>query len=352
MAGTLKQPKTILVRCPNWVGDLVMATPFFDSLKKNFPEARLIGLMRKRLGQVLRDSPWFDQIIEVNDKTSRGFIHTIRLIRSLSPDMGILLPNSIRSTLEMWLGGTRDIYGYRRGGRTPFLTGGPQPIREGWKIIPLPMVEYYSKICLSMGLGLPEDMKPLLFFSESVHNKCDRLLKKYGINPGDLVIGLNPGARFGSSKCWPPGHFAALAELFEETFHCKLLLLVGPGEDALAEAIVEQTHAHIANTAADKIESDQITPLIQRCQLLVTNDTGPRHYAVAFDVPVVVIMGPTDPRYTASNLEKTSVLRHDVDCSPCHKKVCPRDHVCMREITPAMVLEAGKQLMVDRITRV
>lgn len=334
-----------MIRCPNWVGDLVMTTPVLDCINKNFPQAKLIGIVRKRLDQVVKDGPWFDQVIDVDDKTIRGLIETIHSVHRLRPDMAILLPNSLRSTLEVRLAGVKRIYGYRRGGRSILLTGGPRPVLRERKILPLPMVEYYLNICHWMGLELPDRSKPRLFFSDSVHEECDRLLKKYGVNPNDLVIGLNPGARFGSSKCWPPQYFAAVAEQFEEAFHCKLLLLVGPGEDALADTILKQTRAHIINTGPDKVDLELLKPLVQRCQLLVTNDTGPRHYAVAFDVPVVVIMGPTDPRFTASNLEKTSVLRHDVGCSPCHKKLCPRDHICMTGVTPTMVFRAGERLL-------
>ena len=90
---------------------------------------------------------------------------------------------------------------------------------------------------------------------------------------------------------------------------------------------------------------DLLKPLIQRCCLLVTNDTGPRHYAVAFDIPVVVIMGPTDPRYTNANLEKTIVLRRDLVCSPCHHKKCALHHSCMAEILPEEVMRAVEQLL-------
>jgi heptosyltransferase-2 len=88
-----------------------------------------------------------------------------------------------------------------------------------------------------------------------------------------------------------------------------------------------------------------LKPLVKRCNLMVTNDTGPRHYAVAFDVPVVVLMGPTDPRYTNANLERTVVLRQELPCSPCHKKVCPRGQECMTGITPSMVLAAARSLL-------
>ena len=88
-----------------------------------------------------------------------------------------------------------------------------------------------------------------------------------------------------------------------------------------------------------------LKPFVQRCGLMITNDTGPRHYAVALNVPVVVIMGPTDPRYTNANLDRTVVVRKELECSPCHKKVCPRGHECMKGIQPNEVFAAAEQLL-------
>ncbi|UCE72002.1 MAG: hypothetical protein JSU99_01460, partial [Nitrospiraceae bacterium] len=109
---------------------------------------------------------------------------------------------------------------------------------------------------------------------------------------------------------------------------------------------VEQSPATIINTGPDRVDLALLKPLINRCNLLITNDTGPRHYGVAFSVPVVVIMGPTNPVYTASNLDKSVVLRKEMDCSPCHKRTCPHGHHnCMKMITPDEVLQAGIQLL-------
>jgi heptosyltransferase-2 len=156
---------------------------------------------------------------------------------------------------------------------------------------------------------------------------------------------MNPGAQFGSSKCWPPAHFARLAELISQDWHCKILLLIGPGEEDIGKEIVKLTQTTIINTGPDKVDLAMLKPLIQRCRLLFTNDTGPRHYAVAFNIPVVVIMGPTDPRYTQANLEQTIILRQEMVCSPCHLKKCTLDHRCMTEISPEAALQAGNQLL-------
>jgi heptosyltransferase-2 len=322
-----------------------MATPIFDCLRDNYPEAKLIAVIRNYVCGVIEDGPWFDGVIGTDDKTARGFYKLVCNIRSARPDLAIVLPNSMRSALSARLAGVRKIYGYRRNGRSWLLSGGPKPIQSKNGILPVPMVQYYMEICRHLGLELPGVVKPSLFLSDLLEKRGNQLLESHGIESNDMVIGLNPGAKFGSSKCWPPEHFARLAELLEAQWDCRLLLFVGPGEDKIAQSIVEMSKTTIINTGPDRVDLALLKPLVRRCQLLVTNDTGPRHYAVAFDVPVVVIMGPTDPRYTAANLDKTVVLREELDCSPCHKKECPHDHECMRRISPETVLEASQKLL-------
>jgi len=339
------QPKKLLVRLPNWVGDVVMATPVLDCLRQNYPSAEITGLMRSYVRNVVEDGPWFDRIIDCNDKNTKGFRKVTLAIRDLSPEIAILLPNSIRSALTVWLGGVKAIYGYRRSGRSLLLTGGPKPFRSGGQILPIPMVDYYMEICRWLGLNIQDVIKPSLFISESTHKKGEQLLNSYGIEPDDMVIGMNPGAKFGSSKCWPAEYFAELAELLTKRFDCKILLFTGPGEGDIARSVIETSKASIINTFTDKVDLALLKPLVKRCQLLITNDTGPRHYAVALDVPLVVIMGPIDPRYTASNLEKTIVLRRELDCSPCHKKSCPYDHDCMRGILPEEAFQESEKLL-------
>ena len=344
-----KHLDTILVFCPNWVGDVVMATPTLKCLRQNYPAARLVGLIRGYARGVVEDGPWFDQLIAVKDKSWYGFIEAVKQIRRLKPDLAVVLPNTFRSALIARMGGASKIIGYRRNGRSFLLTDGPQPRRNGKQITPVAMVDYYLEICRRLNLKIARHTKPCLFFSDAVRAAGDQLLKRYGIVPDNTVIGLNPGARYGASKCWPPEYFARLAELLEQRWNCRLLLFVGPGEESIADEIIKLSTANIINTGPDKVDLALLKPLIQRCQLLVTNDTGPRHYAVAFDVPVVVIMGPTDPRYTHANLEKTIVIRHELDCSPCHLKECPLDHGCMGQISPESVMQAAERLLPEQL---
>ena len=112
------QIQTILVACPNWVGDVVMATPTFECIRQNYPTARIIGLIRKYAGGVVEDGPWFNDLIEMNDKTLRGLFKASQRLRRLAPDLAFVLPHSFRSALIARLGGVKEIYGYRRNGRS------------------------------------------------------------------------------------------------------------------------------------------------------------------------------------------------------------------------------------------
>ncbi|KPK31013.1 MAG: hypothetical protein AMK70_12950 [Nitrospira bacterium SG8_35_1] len=341
-----RKEKTIVVFCPNWVGDVVMATPAFSSIRRTYPEAQIVGVIRPYARGVIEDGPWFDSILDCNDKRADGFFRLIGALRRLQPDTAILFRHSFRSALIARLGKAAKIYGYRRDGRSLLLSDGPAPERNGSGFLPRATMDSYLDLCRFLKLKTDEESIPRLYFSGEGAEAGNKLLRKYGIDSGDMVIGINPGAKFGSSKCWPPEYFAQLCELIQKQWKCKILLFAGPGEDEIARTIVEQSPATIINTGPDRVDLALLKPLINRCNLLITNDTGPRHYGVAFSVPVVVIMGPTNPVYTASNLDKSVVLRKEMDCSPCHKRTCPYGHHnCMKMITPDEVLQAGIQLL-------
>jgi heptosyltransferase-2 len=326
-----------------------MATPAFDCIRRNFPGSHIVGLIRNYARGVVKDGPWFDDLMVIQDKSLAEMGRAVSRLRRIKPDFAIVLPNSFRSALIARLGGAKRVYGYRRNGRTALLNGGPEPWRHNGRITPRPMVDYYMEICRWLKFDTPLTFKPRLFFSAAIQARSDRLLKHYGINSGDMLVGLNPGARYGSSKCWPPEHFARLAELIQEHWRCKILMFTGPGERDLGGRIRQLSHADIIHTGPD-VDLEVLKPFIQRCGLLITNDTGPRHYAVAFDVPVVVIMGPTDPRYTDANLEKTVVLRRDLICAPCHHKQCALHHECMAQITPDEIIQAATELLQEHAT--
>ncbi len=339
------QPKSIMIRCPNWVGDLIMATPVFECLRQNFPEARIAAITRAYNAKVIAGDPNLDEIVPCNDRGLEGLRQTAAAIRQAEPDWMLLLPNSMRAYFPAKMGGAKELIGYRRGTRKLFVNGPEPELDENGKFLPMPMIDYYLNLCKWLKLKVQDAPKPILHVSAELQKNADERLAKLGINVQDQYICLNPGAKFGSSKCWPPEHFARLADLLEDELKHKLLLLVGPGEDEIAREIMGKTRSTLISTANEIFDLAELKPVIKRSTLLITNDTGPRHYATAFDVPVVVIMGPTDPRWTNSNLDHTIVLRKQLACAPCHKKVCEGNHECMSNIQPEEVLAAVRKLL-------
>jgi heptosyltransferase II len=345
MTVDLTHIKTVAVRCPTWVGDIVMATPVFECLRMNLPQARILAVLKKSAQAILRDSPWVDGFVDGNDKSWSGFLQMRKQLRSEQPQAAILLSNSWRSALTARLSGVRTLYGYRRQGRDILLAGGPSARRDGTRIVPIPMIEYYLEVCRWLGMKVPSHPKPHLHIGPDLNRRGEALLGKLGIAPTDFVVGMNPGASFGSSKCWPAEYFAKMAQMCRRNMNAKVMLFSGPGEEAIVQAIVDRVGNEAIDLRPERVDLEMLKPLVKRCHLMITNDTGPRHYAVAFDVPVVVIMGPTDPRYTDANMERTIVVRKTLDCSPCHKKVCPRQHECMRQIEPEEVFAAAQTLV-------
>ena len=125
----------------------------------------------------------------------------------------------------------------------------------------------------------------------------------------------------------------------------RVIVLFGPGEEELAAEIREHMTHDTIDPDGRMVPLDILKPFFERCDLLVTTDAGPRHVAVAMGCSVVCVIGPTDSRYSATNLDRQEVLREDVNCAPCHLKTCPIDHRCMERITPERVIAACERAL-------
>jgi heptosyltransferase-2 len=154
-----------------------------------------------------------------------------------------------------------------------------------------------------------------------------------------------PGAAFGSSKLWPPEHFARACDGLARRHGLLPVLAPAPGEEAIAQAVVGRMAERALVVSQPEASLAELKALVARASLLLTNDTGPRQIAIALGRPAVVLMGPTDPRHTAHHLERQRVLREEVACSPCHHRTCPIDHRCLTRLAPERVLAAAEELL-------
>lgn len=358
--GLIKAGK-ILVRAPNWVGDVVMATPSFRCIRENFGDSHITLLIKRNLSRIVSGSPWFDKTIEIEPVAKKntyrflplpqkafsgsikGYLSLINRLRHEKYDLGILFPNSFSSAFTMWLGGVKKRVGYSRDARSCLLTDSIDRLSEDGKFHPTYMADYYLRLCTLIGCKV--DSKELeLFITRESEDVADELLRKYNIDKKPYIL-INPGASYGSSKHWTSEGFGKTADLLSEAIDCNIVLVCGPGEASLADAIEKSSEKGLINLSKESIPLDILKVLVKRSMLLLTVDSGPRHFAVALKRPVVVLMGPTDPGYTESGYEIGNVLREDVDCSPCHLKVCPTDHRCMTLISPEKVTQACMDLL-------
>ncbi|OHB84244.1 MAG: hypothetical protein A3J73_06400 [Planctomycetes bacterium RIFCSPHIGHO2_02_FULL_38_41] len=205
------------------------------------------------------------------------------------------------------------------------------------------MGDYYLRLCTEMGCKIRS--KELELFINKESERCvDEIFKNCNLNGRPLIL-LNPGAAYGSSKCWTAEGFARTADLINQQLDCNIAIVCAPHEIQLARDIEQAAKSRLINLANHIVSLDVLKALIKRCALLITVDSGPRHIAVAFKRPVVTLMGPNDPRYTDSPSEIGQVIRADVDCLACHLKVCPKDHRCMTQIKPERVAIAGLELI-------
>jgi len=334
---------TVALFLPGWVGDVVMATPALRALRRFFHEGRLIGVMKPYVREVLAGADWFDTIVPL-----QGTWHTAWKLRRERLDLSILFPNSFRSAFVAWLAGRSRIVGYRRYGRGLLLSDPIEPERHADGSLRIhPIIDAYNRLAEYVGCAPPgHDME--LFTLAEDEARADAVWDRAGLHRYPEVVLLNPGAAFGASKYWPAEYFAQLARDLSQRRRCGVLVLCGPKERELASRIAAEAGDPAVRALADlpvPLSLGLSKALVRRCDLLVTTDSGPRHFAAAFDRPVVTLFGPTHIAWTETYHPRAIHLQKKVECGPCQQRVCRTDHRCMKTLLPAEVLIAAEDLL-------
>ena len=161
-----------------------------------------------------------------------------------------------------------------------------------------------------------------------------------------LVLGLNPGASYGSAKRWYPVYFAQVALHFKDEF--KIMIFGGAGERDMCERIeriLRENGAECENLAGKtsvRELCENIGGIGQSGGIFVTNDSGPMHIAAAYKTPTIALFGPT--RFTQTcpwRNENARILHLNLECMPCMERVCPlKTHACMKDLSPQAVIQA------------
>ncbi len=364
------QPRRILVRGVNWLGDAVMTTPALMRLRERFPDTHVALLVPEKLRDLWPGHPAVNETISF--APGEGVFPVSRKLRAGKFDLALVLPNSPRSAIETWLAGILQRVGYARPWRNIFLTNAiasranagkmrkrsiaeiktlisqtPDPKRQTPNArpqFPATTHQIHEYLHLAAALGAsPEPLPPQLFVAP---DEIKAAKTKFGLEKTTQpVFGMNPGAEYGPAKRWPAKRLIAAAREIQERTNCIWILFGAGGDLEIVNQIASQlpsANFQLLNLAG-KTSLRELMSLLKLCRVLLTNDSGPMHVAAALGTPVVVPFGSTSPELTGPGLPgdtRHRLLKSDAPCSPCFLRECPIDFRCMNGVSVERVVDA------------
>ena len=319
----------ILIRATNWVGDAVMCLPALRAVRARYPKAHIAILAKPAVADLYSGESSADEVIRYTAPSPR------QMARELRPrgfDCAILLQNAFEAAWIAWLARIPNRIGYARDGRRMLLTRSASVPRRGE--IPRHERFYYLELLRRTGIidCLPES--PLI-----------RLEKAGGPRAG--MIGISPGAAYGTAKRWLPERFAEAAGMLARARGASIALFGSAGERSVCEQIAQLLNGHRVINHAGRTTLAEFIDLAGRCELFLTNDSGAMHIASALGVPTVAVFGATDDVATGPTGPNARVIREAVECSPCLLRECPIDHRCMTHVSVERVVKEALALLVD-----
>lgn len=328
-------PKKCLIVGPAWVGDMIMAQSLFIALKQKYPDL-LIDVLAPAWSE-----PLLASMPEVNESIVMSLGHgqlnlkkRYQLGKSLRKnhyDWAIILPNSLKSALvPFWA-------------NIPRRTGYKGEMRYGL----INDMHHLDKQKLTMtvqrfvALAGESDAAdaPHYEFSALQVKQTDQehVLASFKLDHQLPILALCPGAEYGSAKCWPAEHYAAVAKkAISENW--QVWILGSEKDRAIAKEIKTAVGSEECLQLAGETTLEQVIILLSLASQVISNDSGLMHIAAAVDTPVIALYGSSDPNFTPPLNDNAQVVTLNMSCSPCFKRECPLGHLkCLWDIEPEFV---------------
>jgi heptosyltransferase-2 len=333
----------ILVRATNWVGDAVMAIPALEAVRARFPKAHITVLARPWVAELYQGAAFCDQVLLYTPRPGfgdwRAKWRLSRVLRGIGFDAALLLPNSFDSAIVPFLAGIPNRTGYARDGRSLLLT---HPVAR-----PAPGSGhherfYYLELLQRAGwIGqMPQDDAPI------------RLRVEPRVFPRP-IIGVSPGAAYGTAKRWLPERFAEAAVSVAQRLDCDVMVFGTRDEATVCDEVARLVSERgvPATSMGGRTGLREFMESAAACRAFLTNDNGAMHIAAALGVPTVAIFGATNHTTTGPTGPLASVVREPVDCSPhphpCLLRECPIDHRCMKAVSVDRVVAEALRLAAE-----
>lgn len=351
----LAEVRSVLVIHFRYLGDMVLLAALFHNLRLHLPTARITALADTAYTEILCHVPNLDEALPFpRQETRRGpllrrwraMAQLVRQLRARQFDMVIDVTNTRTSQLLVSLLKPRLRVGYA-----------PQPdSKRSWRKPPYNVfatpftravphyIDHYLNLIQALGLPILERVPTLRPRPEDMQAVA-RLLREQGLTPQTFVV-MHPGARV-ARKCWPPPRFAGVIDALEHNLGLRTVLIGGPGEQVLRDAIAQEGKT-LPVDFVDQLSLGQLIALLASCRLFIGNDSGPMHMAAAVGTPVVALFGSSKARFWAPLGPAHIVLTREQECHCGTDMKRPtacdvEGPQCLKQITVAEVVAATRQ---------
>lgn len=355
-----------LIINPFGIGDVLFTTPVIRALKENYPDSFIGYWCNERVRDLLKNDLKIDKIFAL----SRGdikriykknplkcFFTSLNLLKEIKKEkFNVSLDFSLDSRYGLWskLSGIKKRIGFDYKNRGRFLTERIE--LKGYST--RHAIEYYADLLRFISIELRNKALELIVSKENKARAKEKLAE-FGVAPSNLVLGIAMGGgaswgRDAAYKQWPAKNFARLAEKLIKDLGAIIVLLGSADEKPLANIVGTIFPRNEDNHVIDltgKVSLEELAAIMKELKLLVCNDGGPLHMAVALGVKTVSIFGPVDERvYGPYPLSSDHVvIKKDLECRPCYRNFrfsgCSNDRKCLEDITVDEVYEKVKMLL-------
>ena len=343
----MKQLRRLGVRLPNWVGDICFAQPALAELRRALPDTELIGAAPEPLRELLECFSELDDACTLAPGTlAPGLRRGAAALRASRLDGIVLLPNSFASALEAACAGIGRRIGFAGDGRALLLTDRPRRPRDAAGRRRHQVEEYAALVRGWLGIestvAAPD---PCLRAPAHQIESAKRLLAECGCSPNATLIIVCPGAAFGAAKKWPAQRFAEAADrLARRRGRTQIVIAGGPADRPSCAAVAAGLEGRALDLCG-RTSLGTLAGLLAGADLVLANDSGALHLALALGTRAVGIYGPTDPSLSGPRGWNGAAMHTSLPCMPCLLRVCPLPrHLCMEQVEVERVVRAAQQL--------
>ncbi len=338
--------KRILIIRLDRIGDVLLSTPVFRSLREAFPKSHIAVMVRPYTRDIVGGNPYINEVILYDkDKTDKDWVSTLRFITGIRKkrfDLAIVLHPSNRSNVIPFLAGIPVRVGYNKKLGFLLTKGIPHKKQLGLKH----ELDYTLDVVRYIGIK-PASRELYMPVSSESEARVRRLFEESGIDEGSVVVTIHPVASC-PSRIWPAERFAEVADTLAEKYAAEVVLISGPHEKGLGDGVARLTRRRCLNLSGKTSVADMAS-VLRRSRLLISSDSGPMHISCAVATPVVVIFGRSGrglgPKRWGPTDSGSIVLHKDIGCEVCLAHNCVKGFSCLKAVSVDDVLGACGKIL-------